>query len=304
MRHIDLGFVVLHYNNIEDTKETISSIGCNIDTADYHIVIVDNASPNGSGKELLDSYKDSQVVSVIINDKNVGFSAGNNVGIKWLRKMFDSDFIILSNNDIYLYEKSLYAKIKEAYNATSFAAMGPMILTGGGNCDANPISDEPYSRELCLNEISRYRKYVKLYNIGLLKIYFFLDFLLRKYIPRYGKNKAHIVKSKEPGLYLKSRSNVVLHGCFLIFSRIYFDHFPEGLDSRTFMYSEENILYHHIAQKHLLMLYNPDIIIHHKEGASVNKAAGGDLASKVFRFKLKIESHKAYLGLLDELGIN
>ena len=65
-----LGFVVLHYIAIEDTIECINSIINHIDTDNYEIVVVDNASPNNTGNDLLKKYKNHEKVSVILNNKN------------------------------------------------------------------------------------------------------------------------------------------------------------------------------------------------------------------------------------------
>ena len=45
-------FVILHFLTIEDTLKCINSICENIRYKNYHIVVVDNGSPNGTGLEL------------------------------------------------------------------------------------------------------------------------------------------------------------------------------------------------------------------------------------------------------------
>ena len=49
-------FVILHYNGIEDTEKCIQSIRQLAGQEDIRIVIVDNASPNGTGKLLAHRY--------------------------------------------------------------------------------------------------------------------------------------------------------------------------------------------------------------------------------------------------------
>ena len=53
---IDIGIIVLHYNNIDDTYNCIASIMNNFDTQSYRVVIVDNKSPNNSGEILKEKY--------------------------------------------------------------------------------------------------------------------------------------------------------------------------------------------------------------------------------------------------------
>ena len=54
--------------------DCVASIDNNIDTEKYHIVIVDNASPNGSGKELEEYYEHSEKVTVLLSEENLGFA--------------------------------------------------------------------------------------------------------------------------------------------------------------------------------------------------------------------------------------
>ena len=45
------GFVVLHYCTLDMTKKCIAAIQEKMAQADYEIVVVDNASGNGTGKD-------------------------------------------------------------------------------------------------------------------------------------------------------------------------------------------------------------------------------------------------------------
>ena len=74
-RVLDIAFVILHYMAVNDTIECIKSIEDNIDTKSYRIIVVDNASPNGSGLVLFEKYKDYSCVKVILNEKNLGFAS-------------------------------------------------------------------------------------------------------------------------------------------------------------------------------------------------------------------------------------
>lgn len=298
---VHLGIVILHYLNLNDTCETIQSIKERLDTDKYHIVVVDNASPNGSGTELKEKYFSDDHVTVLLNEKNLGFSAGNNVGIEFLKKNYHVEFVVLSNNDIVLYDEHFYEKVQRAFQKTQFAVMGPLIMTADGRCDANPISDVPYTREDSLAEIAQYEKLVKLGQMGMYPVYARYDYYMRKLFSKYREKHSGVLqKDRSRGLYLKERQNIVLHGCFMVFSNVYFKTF-RGLDERTFMFSEENILFQHLKQAGLKMLYYPEIAIYHKEGASVNKAYAEGVKAKLFRYEMKIKSHRAYIELIDEI---
>ena len=85
----NIACIVLNYNNYEETIKCVDNIiakKCNVD-----VVVPDNNSINESFKVLNDKYKDLENVFVIKNRINGGYSAGNNLGIK---------FIIDKNPDI------------------------------------------------------------------------------------------------------------------------------------------------------------------------------------------------------------
>lgn len=48
---------------------------------EHEIVIIDNASPDGSGEALRQLYSDISNIKVIVNEGNLGYACGNNVGI-------------------------------------------------------------------------------------------------------------------------------------------------------------------------------------------------------------------------------
>ena len=74
---MDIVFVILHYLAIKETRRSVMYIQNNIDTEKYHIVIVDNASNNGSGREIQEYYSRDEDITVIINVENLGFSRGD-----------------------------------------------------------------------------------------------------------------------------------------------------------------------------------------------------------------------------------
>ena len=88
---MDVVFVILNYNSIYDTEEAIEYISANVDTDNYGVVIVDNASPNGDGEELKQYYSDNTNVVVIQSEENLGFARGNNLGFAYA-KIAKKDF--------------------------------------------------------------------------------------------------------------------------------------------------------------------------------------------------------------------
>lgn len=96
MKNIDplIYIILVNYNNYEDTLECVKSLK-NCTYKNYNIIVVDNASNNASINELR-KYKNEYIL--IEAKENLGFSAGNNVGIKFAIN-HGADYILLINND-------------------------------------------------------------------------------------------------------------------------------------------------------------------------------------------------------------
>lgn len=298
---IDIGIIILHYNNVDDTNECIASIKKNIDTQSYIIVVVDNKSPNQSGIQLKEQYKDDKKVKIILNDCNLGFSAGLNIGIDYLHSHYATLFTILSNSDINVLEKKLFSKTLEEYYKSHFAVLAPMIVNPDGRCDDNPIFDIPYSRQNANYDLKCWKHRLFFTKLGLERLYLFNrhhNYFLKK----HKKKVYQIRKDRSAGIFLKRRENVVAHGCFIIFSNEYFNYF-KGLDPRTFMYAEEDVLYIHLLEKKLLSVYQPNIVIYHKGGSSIKASYKADIKRKIFQYTNYINAIIAYLSLLDDLSL-
>lgn len=87
--------VILNWNGRELTLECLESLE-RVETPRVDRIVVDNGSTDGSVEAIRGQYRDR--VTVIANRENLGFAAGNNVGI---RHALDSgaDFVVLLNND-------------------------------------------------------------------------------------------------------------------------------------------------------------------------------------------------------------
>ncbi|MDR3626866.1 MAG: glycosyltransferase family 2 protein [Ignavibacteriaceae bacterium] len=86
--------VILNWNGYEDTKECLNSL-VDIDYTNYKIVIVDNGSDNNDVDKIKENFPS---VKIIWNPENLGFSGGNNLGIRYCLKS-RADYVLLLNND-------------------------------------------------------------------------------------------------------------------------------------------------------------------------------------------------------------
>jgi GT2 family glycosyltransferase/glycosyltransferase involved in cell wall biosynthesis len=87
--------IVVTYNNIELTQLCIDSIFRNTTWPNYEIIVVDNASADGTRNYLRYLAHTKPGVKTILNGTNRGFAAANNQGLS----VAQGEFLVLLNND-------------------------------------------------------------------------------------------------------------------------------------------------------------------------------------------------------------
>ena len=137
------GFVVLHYLDFEMTKQCVLNILENCHKYNIKIVIVDNASQNGSGENLKKYFEYEHRITVIINEENLGFANGNNVGYEYLKKFEYINFIIILNNDVLIKQNNFLDTVVLLYQRKHFSVLGPDIYNPIEKKHQNPSRTEP-----------------------------------------------------------------------------------------------------------------------------------------------------------------
>lgn len=256
-----IGFVILHYRSKEDTIKCVNSIRQRVDAQRYKIVIVDNASPDGSGNELKLLYADETDISVHINNTNLGFASGNNVGFKIAKYEYRCDFICMTNSDTYLIQDDFFNQIILDYQEYQYYVLGPYVVNQDIEAHCNPMGTHLISYKESVKKIRSLQWQLLFNRVG-------VDEFLRKV-------KCKIVHSNVSQLdYKQYHIDAKLHGCCLIFSPL-FVHKYDGLIEGTFLYLEEELLYIQMMNENQKMLYSPNVRIFHSEDASTDKIAHG-----------------------------
>ena len=210
MKKIKVAFIILHYQAIEMTKKCVDNLYRTFDMSENFIVIVDNASPNNSGKELLEIYSDSKNIKIIISSENLGFAKGNNLGFSFIKENYNFDFLIIMNNDILINQKDFIEKIYKLYEQKQFDILGPDIYNPNLNYHQNPLRLNPLSTTELLDKKEALQKQFKFYyffkfkrNLGLLK---------RKFFAKKTQQTKRTFKYDNSKTYISP----VLHGACLI----------------------------------------------------------------------------------------
>lgn len=275
-------FVILHYRTAEDTIECIESIK-RLNSV-CPVVIVDNASNNGSIEKIEKIYLKETNIYIIKNGTNLGFASGNNVGYQYARNVLHADFIAVSNNDVIIESKNIVEYVVEYYKKNPFHLLGPDIESLVDHGHQNPCTPKFDSATKIKKEINRYKMLLLLSQIGL--------------YDKLKRNKSTSVIKIDNNSWMDRTKNVQLHGSFVIFSPKYIENEECAFKQGTFLYMEEEILYHYCKQKKYDMHYTPEIKVLHKEDSSTNSLFSATKEKREFVFKNMIKSLRVYLNIM------
>lgn len=230
---MDVSVIMVNYNTLELTKNTINSVIEKTSELNYEIILVDNASVDGSVEFFEREYKDK--IIFIKNNENLGFGRANNKGIEIAK----GKYVFLLNSDILLINNA----IKILFD---FMEKNEDCGVCGGNLfDVNLKPTHSFLKKLpCLSS----------------EINFQLNFfskIFRKIINKrgdfnYSKNEKEV--GYVTGADMMIRKKILLEtGLF---------------DKDFFMYSEESELTYRIKQKGYKVISIPQAKIVHLEGKS------------------------------------
>lgn len=115
--------VILNWNNEPDT---VACIGSLVDDglALAQVILVDNASADGSGDRLRERYPEARYIST---GANLGYAGGNNTGVQ-AALTTDADWVLVMNNDTCVERGMLKELIAAGEARPHAAALAPKIV--------------------------------------------------------------------------------------------------------------------------------------------------------------------------------
>lgn len=287
-----LAVVILHYMDMETTINCIKSFRAIEQDVSYSFVIVDNASPNNTGRRLLELYKEEHDTYVILLEKNLGYAKGNNAGYNFAKNVCKANFIIIVNNDVIFNESWKFCNIRKIYNGTQACIIGPDILSLDGT-HQSPLRIRTLKDKRKIKRLIRNMKiYIFYFELKKRCIFFNKISILEKILLRADRK---YTMSKE---WEVEKVGAVLHGACMLVTPGFIQSKEEVFDPRTFMYGEEDLLALKAEKKGYTMLYTPDLNICHLEGQSTQKAYA-EIDKRIFQYKNKIYGCRL---LLEELN--
>ena len=252
-------FVILHYRAIDTTRKCVESIKALAGAK--HIVIVDNASPNGTGAELAQKFASDPYVDVILNPDNSGFARGNNLGVRYVADELDADFVCVLNNDVEIQQHGFIEGIERIYEEHPFDLLGPDILSVFSGIHQSPKSLHAVN----LEGVRKKRSFVRRSQNPVLLLLSSGE----KNSPAIWRIAQRRNRAKQNIDSAKAMESVVLHGSCVIFSRRYIDRHPEPFYPKTFMYYEMEILDWLCRRENCVVRYDPSMsVLHYQYVAS------------------------------------
>lgn len=243
--------IVLNYNSLVDTQSAVLQLYAQ-NGGDLFIIIVDNASEPDCVSELVgwvkeidehsivgtSEYVDAHItntwneftntkrhaLALVLNSKNAGYSAGNNIGIR-LASHLSADYILIANPDVLFLNNNAIVELALSLKENPTAALAGPVIIGPRDEIQSPMFEPSFLQEIVFPFLKPWA-----------------SFLTGRYISRSLEHSAPTPVHK-------------LHGCCFMIRKDFLDE-AGLLDENIFMYCEEAAL----AQKARNYGYTPLLV--------------------------------------------
>ncbi len=234
----DLSIVVLSYNTKDLLVDCVKSVIKNTKGINYEIIVVDNGSSDGSA-EAVSKLK----VKLIRNKENLGFTKGNNQGIK----VAQGEYILLLNSDTLISDNSL----------------GGIVHWMNAHLEIGVATCALYNRDGSIQGTGGYfPTLIRVFSWMTIQDFPFVDLIIKPFQPM--KEKSF---SKNLDFYAKEQDLDWVTGAFLLTRKKIISDIG-GLDEDFFMYGEDVDFCFRVKEKGWKVKYLPQFSIIHYGGAS------------------------------------
>ena len=114
--------IVLTYDNLEFTRACLHSLELHTQYPDWELLLVDNASTDGTREFLAEYAERTPRARLIQNDENLGFAAGNNRGLE----AAEGEYLVILNNDTYVTRGWLLDLVRHLRRDPKLGLVGPV----------------------------------------------------------------------------------------------------------------------------------------------------------------------------------
>jgi len=233
MTSLKLSIIIVSFNTCELLRKCLTSAYEAAQGIPTEIIVVDNASKDGS-PEMLE--KEFPQVVLVRSATNLGFGAGNNAGFKIAK----GKYLLLLNSDAFMHEGALPLALKRLQANPTIGLVGARLV--GQNGAWQPSARQSPSLLNAFLELS-----------GLADRY-----PHSRFFGRYNRTYASAEESCEVDW---------VPGAFMLIPHAVIDKVG-GFDERFFFYSEEVDLCRRIQKAGYQIWYWADVVVTHLEGGS------------------------------------
>lgn len=247
--------VVLNYNDADTTIEYLETVKTY--SVIDKIIVVDNCSTDDSYGRI--EQLKSEKIDVILSNGNYGYAAGNNYGISYAMRLYNPDYIIISNPDIEVSEKTVQHLIDFLKRKEKAAVATGLIYNKGAIVQNFAWRLPDFGAVLRGNSGIMHTIYER----------------------KSGKSMYYsLEEANEDG----SLEVEVVPGCYFVMRSSIWKEIG-GFDERTFLFWEENILGYILREKgqKLYVLTNDPVV--HKESISIKKNVKGFCKKRKINYK-------------------
>ena len=230
-----LSVVILNYNVKYFIDLCLQSVLAATKNIDAEIIVVDNASVDGSMSWIASQFPQ---VKRIQNSENLGFPKGNNIGVQQAK----GEYLCILNPDTVVAEDTFTKALEFMERDQQFAIMGPKLIDGSGRFLKESKRGVPTPWVAFTKVMGLYKVFPKLFG--------------EYYNLKLPTNQAG--------------KTDVLVGAYMFMKTAHYRTL-NGFDEDCFMYCEDDDLCYRSLQLGKPNFYNPDIRIVHFKGESTPK---------------------------------
>ena len=123
-----LSIVIVSFNTRADLERCLESLTTNPPAVPHDIVVVDNASRDGSPEAVRARWP---AIRVLVQSRNLGFAAANNIGIR----ATTGELVLLLNSDTLVPRGALDTLVTRLRERTEASVAGPRLVDAAGHVE-------------------------------------------------------------------------------------------------------------------------------------------------------------------------
>ena len=260
-----VGVVILNYRTPLKSIECAKSI-IEHTRSDFHIYVVDNNSQDYSYEIMKKEFIDTNNVTVLLAEKNGGYSFGNNLGAK-VAINDKCSYVFIVNSDIKFENNALDIMLSSLLNNPGVSVVGPSILS------SNRLETQKFIKGLT------FKRYM-------------LNKLPLSLVPMLKDKSDRFIQMSD----LKDQAKVdgMPYGCcFLIDAQIF--ECMHGFDEKLFLYHEEDVLAYKLNKIGAKAIFESKAKVVHNHSYSISKE--GRAFERFYRYTSALYVLRGYGGL-------